>query len=288
MRELFGKPIRLADRSLVESAAEMLRCVEKDGQRVAFLVVGDPLCATTHTDLILRCREKKIPTEVVHNASIMNAVSSCGLQLYRFGEVCTSLQQQVSLPFWTARWKPESFFDKIEDNRKRGCHTLCLLDIQVKERSEENMVKGRMDIFEPPRYMSIPQALSQLSQIVDRRQEEVEAASSKETDEQVTTSKDKEDPPTPSTTSTTSEGEAEAENETTTATSTQKHWLQQEKNIVGIARLGASDECIRCGTVEELINAEFGPPLHALVIPADDLHECEQDYIDFYRGQVEN
>ncbi|CAD7976990.1 unnamed protein product, partial [Amoebophrya sp. A25] len=211
MRELFGKPIRLADRSLI---AEMLRCVKKDGQRVAFLVVGDLLCATTHTDLILRCRVKKIPTEVVHNASIMNAVSSCGLQLYRFGEA------------------PESFFDKVEDNRKRGCHTLCLLNIQVKERSEEKMLKGRMDIFEPPRYMSIPQPLSQFSQIVDGRQEE--------------------------------------------------HWLQQENNIVGIARLFASDECIRCGTVKELINAEFGPPLHALVIPADDLHECEQDYIDFY------
>jgi len=27
---------------------------------VAFLVVGDPFCATTHTDLVLRAKEKNI------------------------------------------------------------------------------------------------------------------------------------------------------------------------------------------------------------------------------------
>ena len=42
--------------------------------------------ATTHTDLELRAREQGIPVQVVHNASIMNAVGACGLQLYRFGE----------------------------------------------------------------------------------------------------------------------------------------------------------------------------------------------------------
>ncbi len=44
--------------------------------------------ATTHTDLELRARALNIPTKVIHNASIMNAVGACGLQLYRFGEVC--------------------------------------------------------------------------------------------------------------------------------------------------------------------------------------------------------
>lgn len=43
--------------------------------------------ATTHTDLQLRARERGIPVSVVHNASVMNAVGACGLQLYRFGEV---------------------------------------------------------------------------------------------------------------------------------------------------------------------------------------------------------
>jgi diphthine synthase len=48
---------------------------------------GDCSRATTHTDLELRARELDIPVRVIHNASIMNAVGVCGLQLYRFGEV---------------------------------------------------------------------------------------------------------------------------------------------------------------------------------------------------------
>lgn len=42
--------------------------------------------ATTHTDMLLRARELSIPTTVIHNASIMNAVGACGLQLYNFGK----------------------------------------------------------------------------------------------------------------------------------------------------------------------------------------------------------
>lgn len=87
---------------------------------VALLVVGDPFGATTHTDLILRCKEKGIKFQVVHNTSILNAVGCCGLQLYNFGET-------VSIPYWTETWKPDSFFDKIISNYKRNLHTLCLL-----------------------------------------------------------------------------------------------------------------------------------------------------------------
>ena len=61
---------------------------------VAFLVVGDPFAATTHTDLQLRAREKGVAVRAIHNASIVNAVAVCGLQLYRFG-------QTVSIVFFT-------------------------------------------------------------------------------------------------------------------------------------------------------------------------------------------
>jgi diphthine synthase len=60
---------------------------------VSFLVVGDPLCATTHTDLILRAVERKIVYKVVHNASVMSASASCGLQQYQFGYT-------VSIPYF--------------------------------------------------------------------------------------------------------------------------------------------------------------------------------------------
>ncbi|EGW12411.1 Diphthine synthase [Cricetulus griseus] len=91
----------------------------------------------------------------------MNAVGCCGLQLYKFGET-------VSIVFWTDTWRPESFFDKVKKNRQNGMHTLCLLDIKVKEQSLENLIRGRK-IYEPPRYMSVNQAAQQLLEIVQNQ-----------------------------------------------------------------------------------------------------------------------
>jgi diphthine methyl ester synthase len=64
----------------------------------------------------------------------MNAVGECGLQLYNFG-------QTVSLVFFTENWKPDSFYDRIKENFDLGMHTLVLLDIKVKEQSEENLLR---------------------------------------------------------------------------------------------------------------------------------------------------
>ncbi|TFY78475.1 hypothetical protein EWM64_g5535 [Hericium alpestre] len=159
--EFYGKELILADRDMVETESDdILRNADKED--VSLLVVGDPFGATTHTDIILRARALKIPTRVIHNASIMNAVGACGLQLYNFG-------QTVSLVFFTDTWKPDSFYDRIKENADLGMHTLVLLDIKVKEQSEENLARGRK-IYEPPRYMSIPQAVSQLIEIEEQRQ----------------------------------------------------------------------------------------------------------------------
>ncbi|MEQ2298492.1 diphthine synthase, partial [Ameca splendens] len=161
--EYYGKQLILADRDLVEQGAdEILK--DADVTDVAFLVVGDPFGATTHSDLVLRAVNAGIPYKVIHNASIMNAVGCCGLQLYNFGET-------VSVVFWTETWRPESFYDKICKNRAAGLHTLCLLDIKVKEQSIENMMRGKK-IYEPPRFMTVSQAADQLIQIIQRRREE--------------------------------------------------------------------------------------------------------------------
>ncbi|KAF8911646.1 tetrapyrrole methylase [Gymnopilus junonius] len=122
-----------------------------DTEDVSLLVVGDPfgcasIPATTHTDILLRARSLRIPTRIIHNASIMNAMGACGLQLYNFG-------QTVSLVFFTDTWKPDSFYDRIKENVSLGMHTLVLLDIKVKEQSEENLARGRK-IYEPPRYIN--------------------------------------------------------------------------------------------------------------------------------------
>lgn len=147
---------------MVESKADIF-LEESRETDVAFLVVGDPFGATTHTDLYLRAVRRGIECRVIHNASIMNAAGAAGLQLYHFG-------QTVSIPWWTETWRPASFYDKLGVNMQAGMHTLCLLDIKVKEISEENLFKGRM-IYDPPRFMSVQEALQQLVAIEDEKQQ---------------------------------------------------------------------------------------------------------------------
>ncbi|KLO15084.1 Diphthine synthase [Schizopora paradoxa] len=160
LEEFYGKPVIIADREMIElESDEILKNAAVED--VSLLVVGDPLGATTHTDMLLRARSLNIPTRVIHNASIMNAIGACGLQLYNFG-------QAVSLVFFTDSWKPDSFYDRLKENSDLGMHTLVLLDIKVKEQTVENMMKGNK-IFEPPRYMSINTAVSQLLEVEETR-----------------------------------------------------------------------------------------------------------------------
>ena len=51
---------------------------------------------------------------------------------------------------------------------------------------------------------------------------------------------------------------------------------------VGVARLGADSQQIVAGTMEELRHADFGPPLHSLVI-AGDTHVIEMEILSAYR-----
>jgi len=154
LEEAFGVTISLADRDTVEQKAEDLFLEPAKSKNVVVLVVGDPVCATTHTDLWLRAKQQGISVQMIHNASIMGAAGACGLQLYNFGHT-------VSIPFFEENWRPTSFYPKIEYNRNGGMHTLCLLDIKVKEPDFEAMMKGRT-FFLPPRFMSIGTAAEQL------------------------------------------------------------------------------------------------------------------------------
>ena len=75
---MFQKEVFECDREFVESGCDPM--IEKaKTEQVSFLVVGDPFCATTHSDLYLRCIEEGVQVEVVHNASIVSAMGCCGL-----------------------------------------------------------------------------------------------------------------------------------------------------------------------------------------------------------------
>lgn len=148
------------------------------------------------------------------------------MQLYHFG-------QAVTIVFFTDTWRPDSFYDKILSNKRAGLHTLCLLDIKMKEISELNLARGKK-IYEPPRFLTINQvcalyfcilfpsflkkpfkAIEELLEIEDRRKENA---------------------------------------------------YSRESYCVGLARVGQEDQRIVSGSMGELLDVDFGPPLHSLII----------------------
>lgn len=149
---------------MVESQSDSI-LANADTVDVAFLVVGDPFSATTHTDFVLRCRQNDppIPTRTLPNASILTAVGATGLSLYNFG-------QTVSMVFFTEDWRPDSFYDRVAENAKLGLHTLVLLDIKVKEPDLKAMARGKI-IYEPPRFMTVAQCASQMVEVEEGTEE---------------------------------------------------------------------------------------------------------------------
>jgi diphthine synthase len=156
LEKFYDRPLIVAYRETVEIEMDsILEEISKDLESdFSFLVVGDPFCATTHSDLFLRAHKLGITVRVIHNASIMNAIGATGLMLYRFGET-------VSIPFYQGDWRPYSFLDKIVKNYQNGFHTLVLLDIRVREISNKNLALGK-DIYDAPHYMSCKVAVEQI------------------------------------------------------------------------------------------------------------------------------
>jgi diphthine synthase len=124
-----GKKIEVLNRSHLEEEGGgklLLRAASKE--RVAFLVPGDPLIATTHISLRLALAKMGIESRVIHAPSIVSAVcGATGLQSYKFGKSVTVPRDQPL---------PKSVLDTISDNSDRGLHTLILLDVQSGKTSQ--------------------------------------------------------------------------------------------------------------------------------------------------------
>jgi diphthine synthase len=52
---------------------------------------------------------------------------------------------------------------------------------------------------------------------------------------------------------------------------------------VGIARAGSDNPVVIAGSLERMKAADFGPPLHILIIPAE-LHDMEREYLERFAG----
>jgi len=131
--------ISVLSRTEVEDGKKLLEKAKT--KRIALLIAGDPLIATTHVSLLLDAKKKGIKTQVIHAASIYTAAAGeAGLQIYKFGKT-------VTLAKWREKHEPMTAYDVIDENLKRGLHTLLLVDI------DEGSPLEQAEIFEIIRKM---------------------------------------------------------------------------------------------------------------------------------------
>lgn len=210
LEESTGKTLKLLDRAAVEDGKMILETCRST--RVALLVAGDPMSATTHVDLRLRAAKQGIETRVIHGVSALTAVPGLlGLQHYKFGRT-------ASLPFPQEGYSPTSPYDVVGENLSRGLHTLVLLDIDA----------------DNGRYMTANEGMHLLMDM-ERR--------------------------------------------------VGKRLIDDNTLVCVVARAGSDDCAVRAGPLGRLVNEEFGPPLHALVIPGK-LHFVEEEALEVFAGRT--
>jgi diphthine synthase len=146
---LCGKKVQLVTRQTLENENGTLILQASKVGKAVFLVPGDPFIATTHVTLRIDAEKHGIKTRIIHGISIMSAIISLsGLHNYKFGKT-------VTVPF------PENFsetpYNVIDQNKKNGLHTLCLLDLKAKE----NL------------YLSINQAITMLQEAEQKKKNNV-------------------------------------------------------------------------------------------------------------------
>ncbi|MHA1608173.1 MAG: diphthine synthase [Candidatus Freyarchaeota archaeon] len=127
LEDLIGKKVLPLSRKDVEEEARKLVLRAKK-RRIAFLVPGDPMVATTHIALRLEAEKNGVKTRVIHGVSIYSAAPSiCGLESYKFG-------RSVTIPFPEGNYFPETPYLVIKENFERGLHTLIFLDIKKEKK----------------------------------------------------------------------------------------------------------------------------------------------------------
>lgn len=211
LERFLGRPVLVLDRLGVERGGPRL-LEEARSKEVALLVAGDPMAATTHTDMLVRFRQAGVPLHIVHAPSIFSAAPGLlGLQHYKFGRATTLVKPEKG-------WSPTSPFDAVAENHARGLHTLVLLDI-----------KSDLGYF-----MTANEGLEILLDLAKR---------------------------------------------------TGNGWFGDDTQVGVVARAGAREPGVTTGTVGQLRGADFGKPLHCLVVPGK-LQVVEQEAWDSFRLQA--
>ncbi len=201
LESLYNKNIVKLNREQIEQTPNESFLEEAKHKNIALLVIGDPMSATTHIDLLLRARQIGINVKIIHNASIITAVGKTGLQVYKFGKT-------TSIPFSTKSFKPVTCYEVLGQNKRAGLHTLFLLDLDPVNN----------------KFMTVNEAIKYL---------------------------------------------LELEN------SQKAGFFTPQTYCVGVARIGGDNEILKSGKASELMDYDFGGPMHSLIVPGR-LHYMEE------------
>ncbi len=221
---------------------------ECKNKNVSLLIIGDIFSATTHSEIYLTAKKKKIEVKLIHNISIFNAITDTGLEYYKFGKT-------ASIVFPRKNWLPKTPYEILKENKKINAHTIMLLDIITTEEEikqldtkiidEEKIEEQIITTYDNNKMllMNPNQAIKVLLKI----QEEIEKQ----------------------------EEEKELEEKNT------KKILDENTKIFVCSRLQQKDEKIITGTLKELKNHNFGQGPHCIIIPSK-MHFIEEEFYNLY------
>ena len=128
LSDLIGKSVLPVRRWFIEDGREIL--ASSASKSVAIVSCGDPMIATTHSELRTRAHKHGIPTRILSAASGLTAlIGESGLHYYKFGRSATVMSEPMSAT---------SVYNVIHSNLLTASHTLILTEYREGNEGEPN------------------------------------------------------------------------------------------------------------------------------------------------------
>jgi diphthine synthase len=132
--QMHTKPVQ---RWFVEDGRDLLE--EARSKDVALVTYGDPLIATTHSELYSRAAKNSIKTGILHSASgITSIIGESGLHVYKFGRMTTMMSELHSAV---------TVYNTIFQNLLAGSHTLILTEYSHNDENKEPFFLDPSSVF---------------------------------------------------------------------------------------------------------------------------------------------
>lgn len=133
IKELTGKNVEQVSREFVEDGKQIIEAVMREN--IVLISPGDPMIATTHTELRIRAEEIGIATRIIHNASIFTSLpGEIGLHTYKLGKTVTfTTEVNSAIPV---------VYQTVHDNLIRGLHTIILLEYNYVRKSSVDPIQA--------------------------------------------------------------------------------------------------------------------------------------------------